>query len=217
MHPRPFCIYSGMLEDVYTINNYAGLSTLFTPGMARQVRAVLEHISENPLIIDDLFGMFAPVKNSKHVVWTRTWIDKLESLRRITWPCQHKEQPPALGSADLVAFLPPVANMLNDRLEIANPQTVDNFPKKWFVIPSGDPENCQRVAQFWADALPRRDVYLFFVPAATIDSCWVFIAPEGKLLQTVPYPEHFQLIRSQEVHAPVTQERQVSLYEGIAH
>lgn len=199
--PIPFCIYNGMGEHVYMLGNVAAFSTLYSPGVYRVLHAIISYISTKPVIIDDIFGMLAEVKDAEHYVWTRAFISKLTSLNRITWECPHRDMPPVISDADMLAFVSPAAYLHANRLEIASAESIDNKRRKWFIVPAGDVSRYRQVTQYYADAL-KRDVYQVYIPTTAIDSCWCLIAPEGVKLEKVPFSMYVKKVERRKSRRP---------------
>lgn len=210
--PLPFCIYNGMGEHVYMLSNVAAFSSMYSPGVYRVLHAIIEHLSEKPVIIDDILGMLPDVKDADHYVWTREFISKLTSLNRIRWECPHKEAPPVINDADMLAFVSPVAFLQANRLDLASAESIDNKRRKWFIVPAGDVSRYKQVTQYYADAL-KRNVYRIYIPTTAIDSCWCLIAPEGVEVETVPFPMYVKKVNRRAKRRP---DRKVEkmMYEG---
>lgn len=209
--PLPFAIYAGLLEDTYMLNNAVAMSSLFSPGIARVLGRIIQDVSTTPLILDDLFGMLAGVP-AEHSVLYKDWINTLSSLRRITWSCPHREATPGLANYDMIALVPPCAFFAKYRKDIISDSTLNTFPEKWFLLPAGDAQSRQSIQEYWAEVCVDRDVFGINIPAVHVDSHWVLIAPEGKLLRTVPFPQYVTPVYPRKTRA-FKQERILQMYE----
>lgn len=194
--PLPMSIYEGMGEAVYLIGNVAAFSSLYSPGIYRVLKAIIAHVSERPLIIDDLLGMTPDVPGAEQVVWTRQFISNLVSLNRITWECPHVETKPGFAGHDMVAFLQPAAYLYGKRLDIGSGEVIENHCDKWFMLPAGDMTKYQHIVQYFADTL-KRAVYAVTIPAAVVDSCWCLIAPAEVELQSSPFSVYVTRVQKQ--------------------
>lgn len=209
--PLPFCIYEGMGETVYMVSNSVAFSSMYTPGIYRVLKSIIRHISDKPLIIDDILGMFSAQDEMPCVTWTREFISRLTSLMRITWKCTHTTDTPLFKNHDCVAFVSPLAFLHTGRLDIACAESLDNYPEKWFIIPAGSWRKSEGVFRYYGKAL-KRFVYKLRVPAAAVDSTWVIIAPHGVELQQVPFSKYIQVVDVEQRERPnVARERE--LYE----